>query len=59
MIELARHEMEAAVWYVALCREEFGQDVPEKCGYGDALLVYAMPMTRRMYPGCSISSSMK
>ncbi len=58
MIELKCDEMDAAQ-YFAIRRGDFGQDVPEECGHGDALLVYAMPTTRRMCPGCSTSSSMK
>jgi len=58
MIELKRDEIDAAQ-YVTLCRGDFGQDLPEERGYGEALLVYAMPTTRRMCPGCSTSSSMK
>jgi hypothetical protein len=59
MIELKRDEMDAAAQYVEICRGDFGPDVPKERGHGIALLVYAMPMTRRMCPGWSTSLSMK
>ena len=48
MIELKRDESYCVARYVDLSRGDFGPDVLEECGHGDALLVYATPTTRRV-----------
>jgi hypothetical protein len=48
MIELKREESDCVARYVELSSGDFGLDVPEEYGHGDAAFVYAMPTTRRM-----------
>ncbi len=48
MIKFKRDESGCVARHVELSPGDFGPDVREKCGHGDAAFVYAMPTTRRV-----------